>query len=52
MSILKKVGRRERRLNTMVDKMRLDKLYTITVGGKSMTRTGRAWKAIKEAAKA
>lgn len=51
MSKLKKVGRKSRRMASMVESMHPDKLYTLRAGGKSMTRTGKAWKAIKEAAK-
>jgi hypothetical protein len=50
MSTLKKVGRRARRLSAKVDKMEPSKLYTITINGKSMTRTGATWKAIKQQA--
>ena len=47
MSFLKKLGRSKRRLATSVDKMEPKKLYTITINGKSMTRTGATWKKIK-----
>jgi hypothetical protein len=51
MGTLKKVGRKSRRLARMVDEMHPDKLYTLRAGGNTMTRTGKAWKAVKEAAK-
>lgn len=50
MSFLKRVGRNRRRLNKQVDEMEPAKLYTLTVGGKRMTRNGATWKKIKAAA--
>jgi hypothetical protein len=51
MGTLKKVGRKRRRMEAQVDEMHPDKLYTLRASGKAMTRTGKAWKAVKEAAK-
>ena len=50
MSKLKSVGRRKRRIDKAIDKMRKGKAYRMTVGGKALVMTGEQWKQTKEAA--
>ena len=50
MSKLKSVGRRKRRMDKAIDKMRKGKAYKLTVGKRSLVMTGEQWKQTKEAA--
>ena len=52
MSKLKSVGRRKRRMDKAIDKMRKGKAYKLTVGKRSLVMTGDQWKQTKEAANA
>jgi hypothetical protein len=50
MSKLKRIGRKKRRLDKGIDKMRPGKMYAITSGGKTVVLKGKDWKAIKQEA--
>jgi hypothetical protein len=50
MSKLKRIGRKKRRLDKGIDKMRPGKMYAITSGGKTVVLKGEDWKAIKQEA--